>query len=74
MNSTEVVSISQAAEITGMSQSWWRQRIFRREIRFLKVGRRVLIPKDTIEELLSQSVVEPRSKPKGALDHQGAFQ
>ena len=62
MESTELLSVCRASELSGMSQSWWRQRIFRREIRFLKIGSRVLIPKSTVEELLSQSVVEPKKQ------------
>jgi len=65
---TELLSIGQCAKITGMSQSWWRQRVFRREIRFLKVGARVLIPRSTIDALLRQSVVEPRTRPESSFD------
>ena len=68
MSASEFMSICRAAEYIGMSQSWLRQRVFRREIKFLKVGRRVLIPKSTIDELLAQSVVEPRTKAKAGLD------
>ncbi len=68
MESIELLNIGQCAEITGLSQSWWRQRVFRREVRFLKVGRRVLIPRSTIDELLRQSVVEPRTRPESSSD------
>ena len=63
----ELLTVIEAAQLSRMSAAWWRQRIFRKEIRFLKVGRRVLIPKSTVEELLSQSVVEPKNKLKAGL-------
>ena len=60
----ELLTVIEAAQLSRMSAAWWRQRIFRKEIRFLKVGRHVLIPKSTVDELLSQSVVEPRNRPE----------
>ena len=60
----ELLTITEAAKLTRMSSAWWRQRVFRKEIKFLKVGRRVLIPKSTIDELLNQSIVEPKNRPK----------
>lgn len=64
----ELLTVIEAAKISRLSAAWWRQRIFRKEIRFLKVGRRVLIPKSTVEELLIQSVVEPKNKPRAGFD------
>ncbi len=60
----ELLTVIEAAQLSRMSAAWWRQRIFRKEVKFLKVGRRVLIPKSTIDELLNQSVVEPKKQPK----------
>ena len=48
----QLYTVREAAAMTRMSASWWRQRIFFRQIRFLKIGRRVLIPRETIDELL----------------------
>jgi len=56
----ELLTIQEAADESRMSPAWWRQRVFRRNIRFLKVGRRVLIPRSTLEQILSHSVTEPR--------------
>jgi excisionase family DNA binding protein len=64
----ELLNVNEAARLTGMSTSWWRMKIFKKEIRFLKLGRRVLIPRSTIDELLTQSIVEPRNQPKPVLD------
>ena len=58
----ELLTIIEAAELSRMSPAWWRQKVFRKEIRFLKVGRRVLIPRSTIDELLTESIVEPRNQ------------
>ena len=52
-------TIEEAANLSRMSQSWWRQKIFKKEIRHLKVGRRVLIPESTLNELFANAVVEP---------------
>ncbi len=56
----ELMTVEEAAEATRMSKSWWRQRIYQKQIKHLKVGRRVLIPCEVVEELLSESVVEPK--------------
>lgn len=55
-----LMTVDEAATATRMSKSWWRQQIFQRKIKHLKVGRRVLIPREVVEQLLEQSVVEPR--------------
>jgi len=57
----KLYSIPEAADRSRLSVSWWRQRIFQREIRFVKVGRRVLIPEATINELIEKGVVEPKN-------------
>jgi excisionase family DNA binding protein len=59
-----LLTVREAALQTKMSTAWWRTRIFRREIQFVKLGRRVLIPQLAVDELLSRSVVEPKNKPK----------
>jgi excisionase family DNA binding protein len=58
----ELFTVAEAARETRMSSAWWRQRIFRKEITFLKIGRNVRIPRSTVEEVLAKSVVEPRKK------------
>jgi len=58
----QVLTIAEAARETRMSVSWWRQKILRKEIRHLKVGRRVLIPREEIDHLLKKALVEPRKK------------
>jgi len=59
----DLFNVKEAAELTRMSQSWWRQRVFRNEVRFLKIGSRVLIPKSTVDDLLEGSIVEARTTP-----------
>lgn len=54
------LSIKEAARRTGMSQAWWRQRVFQRDLKYLKIGKRVLIPESTIEEVLERAIVEPK--------------
>ena len=55
-------TVKEAAEMLRLSPAWVRQKIFRRELRLLKIGRRVFIPDTTIEEILRNSIVEPRNK------------
>ena len=57
-----IYTIKEAAEITRMSIPWWRQRIFRKEIKHLRIGRRVFIPASVIEHLFQNGIVEPSQK------------
>lgn len=68
----KLYTIAEAAEETRMSQAWWRKKIFQKDIRYLRIGRRVFIPQSTIEEILNKAIVEPRSEPnKSSLDING---
>ena len=60
----KIYTIPEAATATRMSTAWYRKKIFQREIRYLKIGRRVFIPESTIEKILKESVVEPRHSSK----------
>jgi len=51
-------TIKEAAEISRMSEPWWRQKIMRKEIKHLKIGRRVFIPESVIEQLFQDGIVE----------------
>ncbi len=59
MKPDKLFSITEAARITGVSVAWWRQRIFQKEIRFVKMGRRVLIKESTIKDLIEKGTVDP---------------
>lgn len=54
-----LLTVKEAAEQTRMSTSWWRQRVFRKDIRFFKIGRRVFVPQSTVDEIFQRSLVEP---------------
>ncbi len=58
----ELLTISEAAKMTRMSASWWRQRVFRKEIDYLKIGRSVRIPRSTVDEVLRSSRVDARNE------------
>ena len=60
----DLLSVREAAEETKMSLGWWRQRIFHKDIRVVKIGRRVFIPRSTIDDILNRSIVEPRPDSK----------
>jgi excisionase family DNA binding protein len=64
----DLLTIREAADLTRMSQGFWRQRLFRKEIKYLKVGRRVFIPREVIDDFLARSVIEPKKGPERALD------
>jgi excisionase family DNA binding protein len=46
--------IEQASAATGLSVSWFRKQVMKKEIPHLKVGRRVLFDLDLLVELLSE--------------------
>jgi hypothetical protein len=56
----ELFTIPETAGKTRMSQAWWRGKVFRQEIKFVKIGRRVFIPKSTIDDLFKNSIREPK--------------
>jgi len=55
----ELLTVEEAAKATRMSAGWWRQKIFRREIKFVRIGRSVRIPRSTVDEILQGGTVEP---------------
>ena len=55
----EMHNIKRAAAIINVSEGWWRERVFKKKIRFVRIGRRILIPDSTISDLIKKGVVEP---------------
>jgi hypothetical protein len=53
------VDITEAARISGMSVSWWRQKVFRKEVPFYKIGRRIVLDTEDIGKVLDRCRVEP---------------
>jgi hypothetical protein len=53
------LDINEAARISGMSVSWWRQKVFRKEVPFYKVGRRIVLDAGDIAKILDRCRVEP---------------
>jgi Helix-turn-helix domain len=53
------LDINEAARISGMSVSWWRQKVFRKEVPFYKVGRRIVLDAEDIAKILEKCRVEP---------------
>jgi hypothetical protein len=53
------LDITEAARISGMSVSWWRQKVFRKEVPFYKVGRRIIFDAEDIAKILDKCRVEP---------------
>ena len=56
------LTVNEAAKQTRMSVSWWRKMVFEKRIKHLKIGRRVFIPADVVDELLNNSIVDVRGK------------
>ena len=64
----KLISIEDAAAKTRTNVVFRRARIFRKELRFVKLGRRVLIPQETVDELIKRGVVEPKNKAQADSD------
>lgn len=62
----ELMTINECAEESRMSASWWRQRIFHKEIEYLKIGRSVRIPRTTLDRVLAEAKVEQRRRRSGS--------
>jgi|YNPBryantNP2012_1023418.scaffolds.fasta_scaffold46936_2 excisionase family DNA binding protein len=53
---------NEAAELLGISPYSLRGKVSRREIKFVKFGRRVLFRKEDLLELIEKCTVQPRSR------------
>jgi hypothetical protein len=51
-------TIKEAAEISKMSESWWRQAILKNKVLYYKIGKKIFIPEETITGLYE--TVEPK--------------
>jgi len=56
------MTVKEAAEETRMSQSWWRQKIHRGEVDYLKMGRSVRIPISVVEDLMQRAEIKARRR------------
>lgn len=50
-------TVREAVEITRFSESWWRQKIMKKEIEHVKHVRKVLIPAHVIKDMIEQATV-----------------
>lgn len=57
-----IVDVREAARLSGMSVAWWRQRILRREVPHIKIGRSIRIDVTDIQRLLEAGRVEPTAE------------
>jgi hypothetical protein len=53
------LDINEAARISGMSVSWWRQKVFRKQVPFYRVGRRIVFDAEDIAKVLDRCRVDP---------------
>ena len=51
-------TIKEVAEQSRLSVSRWRQRISKKEMRYLKIGRRVFVPESTLQKMFTDRIVE----------------
>ena len=58
----KLLSNNEAAELLGISPYSLRGKVSRREIKFVKFGRRVLFRKEDLLELIEKCTVQPRSR------------
>ena len=54
-----LLTVAQAAELLGTSDSFPRRLISERRIRFVRVGRHVRIPQSALAEFIAAGTVEP---------------
>ena len=54
-----LLTVAQAAELLGMSDSFPRRLIAERKIRFVRVGRHVRIPESALAEYIAAGTVQP---------------
>jgi excisionase family DNA binding protein len=55
----KLLTVGEAAEVTRVSEGWWRQRIARKELKVVYLGGRVLIPQSTVDEIIRTGTTEP---------------
>jgi excisionase family DNA binding protein len=57
---TELLKVKDVAQITGWKESTVRQKIWLREIEFVKLGRSIRFRPETIEALLEEGTIPAR--------------
>ena len=60
----KLYTVEEAALATNMSSAFWRQLVWQKKVKFMKIGRSIRIPQSTIDQLLEQATVEPRRESK----------
>ena len=69
----KLISIEQAAKQTRTHVLFWRLRIIRNEIPFFNWGTKVLIPDESVDEIMRRVVVvQHKTQPKTGLDSRGS--
>jgi Helix-turn-helix domain len=57
---TQKLNIDEAARLSGMSVSWWRQKVFRKQVPYYRVGRRIVFDSEDIAKVIGRCRVEPQ--------------
>lgn len=57
----ELISAREAARASGWPERRIRQMVARKELRHLRVGRRILLPDNAVAEYIAQNMNEPDS-------------
>lgn len=52
------LSIAEVAEITGLSEMFWRQQVMKRKIGYAKFGRRTVIARTELDQWIDERVVK----------------
>jgi excisionase family DNA binding protein len=61
MKITGLLNVAQFAELTGWKASTVRQKVWRREIEFVRMGRNIRFKPETVERLIERGTVPARS-------------
>lgn len=59
----QLLTVGEAARLLGTTERYPRRLIQERRIRFVKLGRKVRIPRSAIEELIASGIVEAQTGP-----------
>jgi excisionase family DNA binding protein len=62
MTEGRLLTIREAAKLTGFTESCWRSWILRRKVPFYRINRSVRIAEKDLEKLIEQSLVPAREE------------
>jgi excisionase family DNA binding protein len=59
-----LLTVGQASTLTGLSEAFWRKKIWLREIETVRLGRAVRIPTSVVEAMIADGTIPAREQPQ----------